>query len=99
MKSIIPDFQTKNEIEIAIQKRQQQEYKQIGQYIPKIDGYTIYDVDRNCLSVAKYIESDEYVIGGRNNHRLDVKQGCVYVEALNAENALKRLRQGRTIQV
>lgn len=93
------DNEFANEIEIAIQKRQQQEYKLIGSYVPKIDGYTIFQYNKETkeFSVAEFRQSDTYVIGGNNGRKLDVKKGCVYIEALNEKNALKKLKRGDVI--
>lgn len=88
-----------DEVEIAIQKRQQTEYTLLGSYIPRIDGSKIYEYNRATKEIeqAAFIANDEYVIGAPNHQKLDVKKGCVYVEAINKENAIKRLRRGDII--
>lgn len=95
----IVDIAIAHDIEIAIQKKQQQEYKLIGSYIPKIDGFKIFQYNKETreFSPAKFRESETFVIGGSNGRKLDIEKGCVYVEALNEKNALKRLRRGDVI--
>lgn len=95
----IEDLAIAENIEIAIQKRQQSEYKLLGSFVPKIDGYTVFEFDSATrqFSPATYRVSENYVLGGSNNKKLDVKKGCVYVEALNEKNALKRLKRGDII--
>ncbi len=75
------DTDTATQIEVAIQKRQQKEYKLIGSYVPKIDGYTIFEFNRETrkLTKATYRVSDEYILGGSNGRKLDVNKNCVYI--------------------
>jgi len=84
------------DIEIAVQKKQQQEYRKLGDYTPTIDGYTVFEYDKEAETIlpASFRTSEVYVIGGENRPILDVKKGCTYVEALNVKNALKRLKRG-----
>lgn len=93
------DGKIATEIEIAVKKKQQQEYRKLGDYTPKIDGYTIFEYDKEAKTIlpASFRTYDVYVIGGANRPILDVKKGCVYVEALNKKNALKRLKRGDII--
>jgi hypothetical protein len=86
-------------IETQVQKRQQQEYKLLGSHNMKIYGGKIFEYDPTTgeVSEAKYRISDEYVLGGNNSKKLDTKKGCIYVEALNAANAVKRLKRGSVI--
>lgn len=95
----ILDVNLANEIEISIQKRQQQEYKLIASHVPKIDGYKVFQYNKETreFSVAKFRQNETFVLGGNNNPKLDIEKGCVYIEALNEKNALKRLRRGDVI--
>lgn len=36
------------DIEIAVQKKQQQEYRKLGDYTPTIDGYTVFEYDKEA---------------------------------------------------
>ena len=87
------------DIEIAVQKKQQQEYRKLGDYTPTVDGYTVFEYDKDDKTIlpASFRTNDVYVIGGVNRPILDVKKGCTYVEALNVKNALKRLKRGDVI--
>lgn len=87
------------DIEIAVQKKQQQEYRKLGDYAPTIDGYTIFEYDKEAKTIlpASFRTNETYVIGEENRPILDVKKGCTYVEALNVKNAIKRLKCGKVI--
>lgn len=93
------DGQLISDIEIAVQKKQQQEYRKLGDYKPSIDGYTIFEYDKEAKTImpASFRENETYVIGKENRPILDVKKGCIYVEALNVKNAVKRLKRGDII--
>jgi hypothetical protein len=85
-----------SEIEMAVQKKQQQEYKKLGQHRPTIDGYKIFEFDKvsGIISPATFRENTAYIVGGDNLPALDIKKGRIYIEALNEKNAVKRLRRG-----
>lgn len=87
------------DIEIAINKKQQKELTLLKSHKPRIDGYSIFEYDKQqkTLSKASFIETTEYHIDGTNNLKLHVKPGCAYVEALNEKNAIKRLKRGDII--
>lgn len=80
-------------------KKQQKEYKLLGSYRPKIDGGKIFQFNPQTELVTEAIfrESDKFVLGKRNNKKLDVVKGCYYVEALNMKNAIKRLKKGKVL--
>lgn len=93
---MILDDKIVTDIEISVNKKQQQEYKKLGEYTPSIDGYAIFEYNRETKSLnpATFRQSDVYVIGGTNRPILETSPNCVYVEALNEKNAIKRLRRG-----
>ena len=93
------DGQIIADIEIAVQKKQQQEYRKLGEYTPKIDGYNIFEYDKEAKTIlpASFRTNETYAIGEENRPILDVKKGCAYVEALNIKNAIKRLKRGEII--
>lgn len=88
------------QIEIAIQKRQQQEFKKIDEYSPKIDGYSIFEICKSTgnIKIAELTTNTDYVLGGVNRSKLVIKPNCIYVEALNVKNAVKRLIRGDIIR-
>lgn len=90
------DGQILTDIEIAVQKKQQQEYRKLGDYTPSIDGYTIFEYNKEAKTItpASFRANETYKIGEDNRPILDVKKGCIYVEALNVKNAVKRLKRG-----
>ena len=83
-------------IEIAIEKRQEHNYKLLTVVTPKIDGYRVFKYNKITkeLTLATFRHSDTYVIGGNNNPILDIEKDCVYVEAINTKNAIKHLKNG-----
>ncbi len=85
------------DIEISIVKKQQQEYKLLGKYSKRIDGGKIweYNIDTKELKLAEFRYSEIYIIGSCENKKLDVKKNCIYVEAINRNNAIKHLRNGK----
>ena len=46
---------------------------------------------------ATFEENTTYVIGGSNDSKLHINPNCIYVEALNLKNAIKRLKRGDII--
>lgn len=92
----IAELEFQNKIEVSVNQKQQKEYKLIGSYVPKIDGYRIfeYNFETKVLRPAQFRMSDTYILGGVNKKILDANKGCVYIEALNEKNALKRLLRG-----
>ena len=92
----ITDLEFQNKIEVSVNKKQQKEYKLIGSYVPKIDGYRIfeYNLETKVLRPAQFRTSYTYILGGTNKKILDANKGCVYIEALNEKNAVKRLLRG-----
>ncbi len=89
------------QIEISVNKSQHKEYRKIGDYQPKIDGYVIFEYNKESgdLSPASFRQNTTYEIGGKNRRVLDVNPGCVYIEALNERNAIKRLARGDVIHI
>jgi len=91
------DSNINNYIEISVVRKQQQEYKLLGKYSKRIDGGKIWEYTRETkeLKLAEFRYSETYVIGSLENKKLDVKNNCIYVEAINRENAIKYLRNGK----
>lgn len=92
----ILDESVAQDIEIVVQQKQQQEYKKVGEHQLSIDGGTIFQYNRitRQFTKAKFRESDTYVFGGDNRKKIDIEKDCIYIEALNEKNALKRLKRG-----
>lgn len=93
---VIEDKKVISDIEIQVQKKQQVEYKLLGKHKPTIDGYNIfeYNLQTRELKKATFIESDIYYIDRPNVKKLVVNKDCLYIEALNLNNAIKRLVRG-----
>ena len=86
--------QDKNEkIEIVIQKEVKKELKLIGSQ-RKISGLTLWQFNENTkeLTKARFKESS-YVIGGGIKLSVITEENCIYFQALNRKNALKKINK------
>lgn len=83
-------------MESPLKKNERLEYKKIASHRRTIDGSTIfqYEISSRVLSRAELIDCKTFDLNGSNNPRLHTRKGCVYVEAINEKNAIKRLKRG-----
>lgn len=60
----------------------------------RIDGGKMWEVDLSAGSVvpAKYQENDVYDVKQGGRKQLIIKHGFIYVEAINAQNALRKAK-------
>jgi hypothetical protein len=94
----------KIQIESVIKKNQQQELKYIESIKPK-SGHNLWEINLETLEVKlaeykveKYLTWEEAMKicqGGVVKKEVIMKINCVYLSALNAENALKRYLSGK----
>jgi len=82
-----------NKVELNVKKRQEIEYVLNGSIKPKF-GHKIYEVNTNTgeVNLAKY-KSDTVVFNHLSKmpaEKLIVNQDCIYISALNKENAKKK---------
>jgi hypothetical protein len=89
-------------IEAEAMNPRQIERKQLSEYRKEIDGGTIFEIDRKTGEVSKARfradESKEISLAASFEpvkEKLDTQAGKIYVEALNARNALKRAMKGK----
>lgn len=85
----------KEKTEISIQKKKQVEKQLVGVLKPH-SGHNIFEIDLETLDV-KYAQFVNYTFSIGKNHtnkELLVREGCVYVCALNKNNALKKYLKG-----
>jgi len=94
---ITPDLSDK--IEIAIQKKQQIEKKIVARHLSRIDGGKMWCYNRETkeLTEAKFVESPNFFTHKPNQKRIDITPNCVYVEAVNKTNALRRISKGKIV--
>lgn len=90
--------------ELVRQAKKQIEYKKISDHTKKIDGGKIFKINKETgeVSEALYRESNtitlfEAISGFVDPPKVDVEPGHWYVEALNADNAVKKLKQQKVI--
>lgn len=97
------DFTPKIKDEIAIQqrKKQQVEYKFIGSMRHRV-GHTLFAINRVTGKVhpAEFVRKDELqwaeaiqLVKGVVKRDVLVEKDCVYIEALNEVNAIKKYRK------
>lgn len=96
MKNLFIDQSTADQIEIVCEQRKNEERTRIGEYLPQIDGGTVFEYDRKTrkMKPATLRHSETFDLTGSNRPILDAKPGCFYIEALNLKNAAKRLSRG-----
>lgn len=87
----------KDETRTELQQKKQQKYRFVGKQ-RKVAGHTLFEFDKQTKEIrpaeikhTAYIDS----VSGRPVYktRADIKQGCFYIQALNAKNAAKKLRK------
>jgi hypothetical protein len=89
----------KQQIENVVTEKKQKELKQVGTIQP-LEGHTLFEINTKTLEVCKaqynkkeYLTWEEALTihrGGKVKKEVLVKKDCVYISALNAENALER---------
>lgn len=86
-----------DKIEIAIQKKLQIEKRLIGQHLSRVDGgkMFVYNCETKTLTEATYHQSVNYYIHKPNEKRIDITLNCVYIEAINLQNAHRKLLSGK----
>lgn len=91
------ELKTPEAIEVAVPEEQKTQVKYLGSIIPK-RGHRIWEVNTtdNSVLLAEFVTQNVdlgKVMDGsqpRVSKKILVKQDCVYVSALNKQNALKR---------
>jgi hypothetical protein len=94
----------KIQVENVVKKKQQQEFKYIDSIRP-IAGHNLWEINTETLEIKlaeykieQYLTWEEAIKicqGGSTKKEVIMKMNCVYVSALNAENALKRYLSGK----
>ena len=90
---------------IAIERKRDQaaprfSRKIVGSHFRKISGGKIYEYDPSTDTIQEVqFESRDYVLGEKNTAKIVMKAGCIYVEAINEKNALRKARGGNVITV
>lgn len=94
-------FDEKKNVEISVKKKQQIEYVPLG-IIRKQNGHTLYEIDINTEEIkeAQYIvQNATYdLLTGMSNSKqggLITNKNCIYIPALNKENALKKFKKSK----
>lgn len=99
MKELIQDFKDA-EIEIAVEKQQRKEIKLIGRQ-RKIRGLTLWEFNMKSkeLKPAQFKKQDFQISslvpspsGLSISNKVEVNEHCVYFQALNRLNAIKKIK-------
>lgn len=95
MKLDVQDFA---KIEESLKKNK--EYKLLGDFLPSIDGGKLYEFNMttHILSEVEVIKTDTLDLAtGNATRKIHTNKNCVYLEALNLQNARKRLLKGKIL--
>lgn len=99
MKSILPDTPQAqgNEVRQEQVAKKQKEYHLVGKQ-RKVAGHTLFEFNRETKEIRPAdVAHTAYIDAGTGKpvykNRADIKQGCFYIQALNAKNAAKKLRK------
>lgn len=100
MKEVIKDFK-ETEVEITIEKQQQKEIKLLGRQ-RKIRGHILWEFNQKTkeLNQATYKKQDFNVTSLTPSpsamsvsNKVQVNENCLYFQALNRANAIKKLEK------
>lgn len=84
--------------DIQVVKPIKKELKLLGSLKPQ-KGHKCFEINLNTneISEATYVESEIVVLTSnadyKINRKVNVKQDCIYITALNKENAIKKLNK------
>lgn len=99
MKSIVPETAQAagGGTRVELQQKKQQEYRLIGKQ-RKVAGHTLFEFDRQTKEIRPAdVAHTAYIDAGTGRpvykNRAEIKQGCFYIQALNAKNAAKKLHK------
>lgn len=97
MKNLFIDQFTAEQIEIVCEQRKNEERTRVAQYAPKINGGVVFEYNRKTreMKPAVFRHSKTFDLMGNNNPQLDTTPNCLYIEAVNIDNAHKRLTKGK----
>lgn len=74
----------------------QHEYKKVAQWRPQ-RGHTIFEVNTKTMEIVPakiaHVLSFDIRGGTVTNDRINVRKGCIYIEALNKKNVIKQLKR------
>ena len=96
---IAESIQLEDEVVAEIKIPIKRDFRKIGDLRPTIKGGKIfvYHEESRVLGHAKVEAPIDFVVDGANNPRIEVMPNCAYLEALNLENAIKRLKAGKIL--
>ena len=104
MKELDPISQDKklDQVELVSEQQKKKEYKLVGSQ-RKIPGLILWEYNEKTkvLDRAKYKEDmlvlntldPEKLTGQTIKHKVDIRENCIYFQALNKKNAEKRLKK------
>lgn len=99
MKSILPDTPqaVSDGQRTELHQKKQHEYRLVGKQ-RVVKGHTLFEFDRQTKEIRPAeVRHIAYIDAGTGRpvykNRADIKQGCFYIQALNAKNAAKKLHK------
>lgn len=96
--NLIPDLPSQKDGSVKQEQvaKKQQEYHLIGKQ-RKVAGHTLYEFDKITKQIRPAVIDRKAILqmdgSIKAETRIDVKQDCFYLQALNIKNAEKKLRK------
>lgn len=89
------ELELKIKTELSVKQKKQIEHELIGKIIP-YEGHIIWQINKETLEIEKAKFSNAtYVYGSEIKKEIIIKDGFVYISALNKKNALKKHNLGK----
>jgi len=89
------ELKDREKLEVVANQKKQIEHELIGFLVPH-NGHKIWEIEvaTGNIKEAQY-SSNTYKAFGENKKEIIVKDGCLYVSALNKKNAFKKAMEGK----
>lgn len=99
MKGILPTLQSEHEEATRIEQvaKKQKEYKLVGSQ-RKVAGHTLFEFNKITKEIKPADIRRECIINSITcnpvyKNKIDVRENCFYIQALNVKNAIKKLKK------
>jgi hypothetical protein len=83
-----------NSERLEMKKQQEKELTLVGTE-RKQKGLTLFEYDKATCKIepAEYETTDVFVLGMEAQSKVNVRPNCIYIQAMNKKNALKKVRK------
>jgi len=97
--SIVPTTSRETEDATRVEQvaKKQKEYKLVGQR-RKVPGHTLFEYNYKTKEIRKAMIKHEVIFDAKSGkpihkNKAEVHEDCLYVQALNKDNAIKKLKR------